>query len=101
VTCARNAHKSNISRGLHEAGQQACGHGGRGADRGPDAEGMILPPDERLEVIVDDRLTQLANVFQASGMKEDCVPAELLRHPGDGGLGGVGRKHSPKKRGGA
>jgi hypothetical protein len=28
-----------------------------GADRGPDAQGMILPPDECLEVVVDDRLT--------------------------------------------
>ena len=52
---------------------------------------LFLPLDERLEMVVDDRLIQLRDVFQASRMKKDGVASEPLGHAGDARLGALGR----------
>jgi hypothetical protein len=58
-------------------------------DCGPDAECLVLPADERLEVIVDDRLIDRRNALSAPRMKEDGVPAKTLGHASHGSLGAM------------
>jgi len=58
-------------------------------DRGADPERMVLPADERFEVIVNDRLGESRKLLATSRMKEDRVPAEAFGHPRDGRLGAI------------
>jgi hypothetical protein len=72
-----------------------------GADGRSDPERSILTTDECLEVIVDDDLVERREAASAPGMKEDRVPAEALRHPGDGGFRTVlGSRDLPMSRAG-
>jgi hypothetical protein len=50
-----------------------------------------LAADERLEVVVNDRLGQGRELSIAPCMKEDRVPAEALGLTCDGGFGAVER----------
>src|SRR5215471_8621286 len=59
--------------------------------RSPDPQGVVLTADERLEVIVDDRLGEGREKGQRSSLKEEGVPAEALGHPSDARLGTVER----------
>jgi hypothetical protein len=60
-------------------------------DRGPNPQGLVLPADERLEVIVDDRLGYGRKLGRYVSIEEDRVPSEALGHAGDGGLGAMRR----------
>jgi len=50
-----------------------------------------LAADERLEVIVDNRLCQSRELSATPRMKEDRVPAKALGLAGDTGLGAMER----------
>jgi hypothetical protein len=64
-----------------------------------DSERLVLPTDERLEVVVNDRFGDAGNALAASEVKEDGVPPETLRHPGDRRLGAVrGARDLPVSR---
>lgn len=56
------------------------------SDRGADPERPVLPADERLEVVMDDRLADRSQTGKATRMKEDRVPTQSLGQAGHRGL---------------
>ena len=60
------------------------------AHRGADAESLVLAADERLEVIVHDRLRNAGMALETPEVEEDGVAAEAFGHSRDRGLGAVG-----------
>jgi len=59
--------------------------------RRADPQGAVLPPDEHLEVIVDDGLSERRQLTARARVEEDRVPSEALGEPGDGCLGAMAR----------
>src|SRR5580765_7872423 len=57
-----------------------------GSDRCTDPERLVLPADERLEVIVDDRFAQRPDLGQRACVEKDRVPPEAVGQPADGRL---------------
>jgi hypothetical protein len=55
------------------------------ADRGADIQGLLLPDEERLEMIVDDRLGYLGKRLEMGGVEQQGMAPKAGREACDGG----------------